>query len=127
MYDFIFYVIYNQQLQKAKSQKFARYNGSLIALVTFFFHIFLLLTIIKFFGNINITIFGLLLKENRFLEVGFLVVCLGVAYYFYNDKRIERISNKYVNSGNPTSRINYLKVILLMFVPLILFFVLARK
>jgi hypothetical protein len=47
MYKFIHYYIYSQQLQREKSEGFARVNGSMVAAMTISIHIALLLSVIK--------------------------------------------------------------------------------
>jgi hypothetical protein len=47
MYDFVFFIIYSQQLQKNRSETFSRYNGSLIASLALLIHIGFIYAIIR--------------------------------------------------------------------------------
>jgi hypothetical protein len=125
MYDFIYYVIYNQQLEKGKSLGFSRYNGCLIVAFTIWVHILFLFALLKtifiewFRSHIG--------KSNHAITGLFFVGVFGLVFYHYNIKRTEAILNRYSNGMNPTSVSNYGKVIGILFIPLILIAILASK
>jgi len=53
---------------------------------------------------------------------------LGSAFYWFNSKkRTQKIMDKLVTDKDPTSRINAIKVIGIIFVPTILIIILAQK
>ena len=47
MYNFIFFFIYSQQIQKGKSEIFSRLNGSLIAGIAIVVHIGFILSVLR--------------------------------------------------------------------------------
>jgi hypothetical protein len=117
MYNLIFYYIYRQQINKGKSNGFARFNGSLIVFVAFCFDIMLLMAIMqKYFGNkVDIRF----LTSNKFLEYILFFFCIWCTYSYYNSKRAEKIESKFLakewfdNYGGVVT-------LLLIFVPLML-------
>jgi DMSO reductase anchor subunit len=121
MYNFIFYIIYCQQVQKGKGEVFARYNGSLIVSFALIVHLLLLLTVIRFLfykqgmptkdqHHINTTLPGLLL----------IAVIFVLVFKFYNNNRVNKILESYANENNPTKTSNVIKVVLALLIPLII-------
>lgn len=118
MYDFIFYFIYHQQINKGKSKTFARFNGSLIVYVALLIHLFLLLEIIRKLFSSKIDL-GFLTK-NTFLEVILFAILIRLSYSYYTPKRIETIINKYEESSI-IEDYGGLITICLIFIPLLVF------
>src|ERR1700737_4341088 len=108
MYDFVFFVIYNQQIKKGKGAGFARYNGSLIASLTLLIHIMLLFSIFKFIC------FSWYKTHSGVLNKGFIsffvVILMILGFFYYNENRTEKISHKFARDANPTRVGNYIKV-----------------
>lgn len=119
MYDFLFFFIYSQQIQKGKSETFSRLNGSLIAGITLEIHILFILSILRKIFFQSGQGYGLI---NKNIEVLIVVLIIILAGLYYNQKRVEKI--KKLRNGNLISitTINIVKMLLLIFVPL--FFVL---
>jgi hypothetical protein len=126
MYSFVHYFIYNQQLQKGKTEGFARSNGSLVAALTIVIHLELIFVIVR-----------KTLSKNYFVSfstVGyrlFQLLILGIfalAYYWFNStERTQRIMGKLVTEKDPARGVNAIKVIALIFVPVITMIILVPK
>jgi hypothetical protein len=126
MYNFIFYVIYCQQIQKEKGEAFARYNGSLIVGLAIFMHI---------------CFFAVVLKKvlSHFYEIDFVVLNKGIwlipvlffftlVFIYYNKERTQKIlNNRYSENLNPTRTSNYIKVLCIIFIPLVIIIALSKK
>lgn len=126
MYDFIYYVIYKQQIEKGRSLGFSRYNGCLIVGFAVIVHIMFLFSILKIiFLNWFRDYIG---KVNSGITFLFVFIIFGLVFYYYNDtKKTEKILNRYSRDLYPTSIINYIKIIIIIFLPLIIGIILARK
>lgn len=125
MYDFIYYTIYKQQIEKGRSLGFSRYNGCLIVGFAVIVHIMFLFSILKtIFLNWFRNHIGKVNSGITFLFVS-IVFCL--VFYYYNTKKTEKILNRYYRDLYPTRIINYIKIIIIIFLPLILGIILAGK
>lgn len=112
-------------MEKGKSKGFARYNGALIVGLTVGIHVMLLYSILKTIflnwfknhvGKVNLGILSL-----------FVFSVFGLAFFYYTSKKTEKILHRYSSDLNPTKTINYLKVISIMFIPLVLGIILAKR
>ena len=114
-----------QQLEKGKSKGFARYNGALIVGLTVGIHAMLLYSILKtIFLNWFKNHVG---KVNPGILSLFVFSVFGLVFYYYDSKITEKILNRHADAQNPTRAINYVKVISIMFIPLILGIILAKR
>ena len=126
MYDFIYYIIYKQQIEKGRSLGFSRYNGCLIVAFAVIVHIMFLFSVLKtIFLNWFRDHIGKVNSGITFLFV-FIVFFL-IFYYYNNTKKTEKILNRYSGDIYPIRIINYIKIIIIIFLPLIIGIILARK
>jgi uncharacterized membrane protein len=126
MYKFVYYFIYNQQLQKGKSEAFARGNGSLVAALAVVLHLELLFTLIrKVLSNYYSISFNK--KEYQFILYALLGIFALSYYWFKSVKRTQRIMDKLVTDRDPTRTGNVIKVIAIIFIPLIVIIILAPR
>jgi hypothetical protein len=126
MYNFIHYFIYNQQLQKGKSERFSRANGGLVAGMTMVLHFVLILAIIR---AILSAYFAIAIPAIAFSGIKFIasIIALSSFFWFKSKKRTELIMDKLVTEKDPTRGSNAFKVIAIIFVPIIIIFILAPK
>jgi hypothetical protein len=126
MYKFVHYFIYNQQLQKGKSEGFSRWNGSMVAALAVCIHISFVLAVAKWllsdFFNIRIpNIDHWIIK----------IVALGIfglsSYWFNSKERTQRIIDQLGKGEYATGSNNAIKVIAIIFVPVIFIIILAQK
>ncbi len=126
MYNFIYFVIYNQQIKKGGSETFSRYNGSLIvsfALIVHFAFLGLIMKlIVRYFNNAFFNI-----KINKVFFVPFVLGVMVMTIIYYNTNRTKIILNKYSTIVNPTSSGNFLKLLSIIFIPLIIGAILSNK
>jgi hypothetical protein len=126
MYKFIHYFIYNQQLQKGKSEAFARGNGSLVAALAIVLHLELIFAITRKILSNYYTI-SFTRKEYQFILYALLGI-MALSYYWFNSvKRTQRIMDKLVTDRDPTRTGNVIKVIAIIFIPLIISIILAPR
>lgn len=125
MYDFIYYIIYKQQIEKGRSVGFARYNGCLIVGITIIIHLMFFLSVLKtifldwfknHIGKVN---------EGMIFLFVFLVFCS--VFYYYNARITEGILNRYSGDIKSTRIISYVKIMIIILFPLIIAIILARK
>ena len=126
MYRFDHYFRYNQQLQRGKSDAVARATGGMLAAMTISIHIVLLLSVIKM---ILAKYFAMVLqrKDLWFVYPGLMIIFLFYSFWFGSKKRTQVIMDKLVTEKDPTRGSNAIKVIAIIFVPLIVVFILAPK
>lgn len=117
MYNFIFYYIYRQQINKGKSNGFARYNGGLIVVVSFCLHIFLVMAVMQKYFNHKVDI--RFLTSNKLLEYILFFFCVWFAYLYYNIERAEKIESEFLEK-EWFDNYGGIITLLLIFVPLIL-------
>lgn len=126
MYKFIHYFIYNQQLQKGKSEGFARANGGLVVGLAMGLHFALIVTIAK----TVLTKYFPVVVSAKGLDI---IKCIALAifltsfFWFSSKKRTQVIMDKLVTEKDPTRKSNAIKVIAIIFVPIIVVFILAPK
>ena len=121
MYNFIYYVIYNQQKQKNRSESYSRFHGSLLAWFAMFFHILLLIAIIRkillVYYNISI--------PRKYLN--FLYFLPGpsylISFWYRSNKVTQKIMDKFLTDKDPARDSNLFKVAALIFLPIIIMFV----
>ncbi len=128
MYNYIFWVLYNRDLNRRKKSKtFSRYDASLIVFFTLLVHIAFILEIIKkfffgFFESLHLDY----LTNNKGFEVLLFALLIFLVYKFYTENRIKMIVNKYSGlKWNPT--LNGIIVLVIIFLPLILLIIMGWK
>jgi hypothetical protein len=126
MYNFIHYFIYNQQLQKGKSDPFARANGGMVAALALCLHILLIFGILKkvlaarFSINFPVNYYGI--AKLVILSI------LSLAYlWFKSEKRTQQIMAKLTTDKDPTRIANAFKVIIIIFLPIILLIIISQQ
>jgi hypothetical protein len=125
MYSFIYFVIYNQQIQRGKSESFSRYNGSLIVSLAFGIHIMFILAIIKkirsYFFNLDF------FTETKNTLTPFVFILMISTFFYYNKNRTDKILVKYSAIEKPLSQPNIFKVICIIFIPLAFIIAFTKK
>jgi hypothetical protein len=86
MYKFIHYFIYNQQLQKGKSEGFARANGGMVAGLAMSMHFILIITIAK---TIISKYFPIVLTAKDFDAIKCITLAILVAAFFWFKSKSE--------------------------------------
>jgi hypothetical protein len=126
MYKFIHYYIYSQQLQKGKSEGFARANGGMTVGFAMCVHFTLIIsitnTILRKYFPVVITAKGL-----DAIKCIALAILVAAFFWFKSKKRTELIMDKLITEKDPTRGGNAFKVIAIIFVPMIVIFILAPK
>lgn len=111
-------------------KKYGRFNGSLLVFITLIIHILLLLEVIKFFVN-PLGRFPSLnyLTIHRLFEIFVLITIMLGTYFYYNEKKIERIVDKYQLSQvtNQQSKSGYIFFTSIFFIPLLLLLLIGWK
>lgn len=124
MYDFVFYLVYSQQLKRGKSNGFARYNGSLIVSLTLVIHVMLLFSIGKiFFLDWYRNHVGFVNKS--FITV-FVLSFMILVFFYYNANKADEISRKYIDDKRPSRLSNILKIIVIAIFPLAISIVISQ-
>ena len=117
MYNFIYFVIYNQQIQKGSSQTFARYNGSLIVALALIGHASLvLLSLKKVLSNFFAIEFP---AKNKVVFLPFVILFILLALLYYNSDRTKEVIEKFTSDKDPVRILNFVKVLSIIFVPVI--------
>jgi len=126
MYKFIHYFIYNQQLQKGKSEGFARANGGMAVGFAMCVHFTLIISITN---TILKKYFPVVIPAKGFdaIKCIALAILMAAFFGFKSKKRTELIMDKLVTEKDPTRGSNAFKVIAIIFVPIIIIFILAPK
>jgi hypothetical protein len=125
MYNFVYYFIYNQQLQKGKSEWYARGLGGMVAALPICLHGLLILIIFK---KILLVYFNIQLKVNYSIakQVTVLIFFL-LSFWFKSKKTTERIMAKLTTDKDPTRTANAIKVVIIIFLPIILALILSQR
>ena len=124
MYNFVFFFIYSQQIQKGKSEFFSIRNGALIVGLTLIIHIGFLYAIYR-----KIFLMGSQGYGGSKSIISLFVIAIFVLSQFYYNKKItnkilERENGELLFTGDIW---NNIKMILLCFVPLIIEICLSIK
>jgi hypothetical protein len=132
MYNFIFYFVFIQHLEK-DGNKTARTFGAILVLFSFFGQAFCLFELFQFF-YLKITQHNFLRQSDTPQKTGsdvpiiiFTVLLMVLMYFYYNDKKIDRIKKKYKNKSKVefcTSQ-NTMKFLLIFLIPWIITIVLG--
>jgi hypothetical protein len=120
MYNFVFWVLYMANLKDGRG--YGRYNGTIVVALAILIHILLVFTIVKrlFFHESYFTSFKEWFNNNKFAYLIILALFAFLIFRYYNYERIEKILKKRSSESHPTKAINILKVLLIIFVPIIL-------
>lgn len=124
MYYFVYYVIYNQQIQKGKSEGFARANGGLVVALAIAAHFILLFAFTKniIFRYLQIATVP---KDWNF---GYIVAFLIFSWafkWFKSEKRTKIIMDKLLTESDPSRTGNLFKVLCVIIIPFILIFIIS--
>jgi hypothetical protein len=124
LYDYIFWVIYNSNLKKDKSQWLSRNNASGVVFFSALVHFLLLLMLLKkFFPNLSLSIQKFDVKEYRGVSIIISLLCIYLTYLYYSKRRIEIIMTKF--SAEKMYYFNTPLVALIIFVPLIVILIIG--
>jgi hypothetical protein len=120
----MFYVIYSQQIQKDQGELYSRWNGGIIVAVALAAHAASIFMIIKKF---------IAMKYHRQLEIPGSEVTTPLVFVFmflviryFNQRRTNKISEKYADKDNLANTLNYMKVAILIFLPLIVAVIISK-
>jgi hypothetical protein len=132
MYYFIFYFIYKAKL-KDDGESLARYSAGMIVAIALIIHLeFLFILVRYFFDNFyNISISGSpfhkLSGGGSLFYVILSLLLFVLSFKFFNEARIEKITQKFNSSKVFYNTINIIKFILLLLLPLILSIYLSKQ
>jgi hypothetical protein len=124
MYNFIFFFIYSQQIQKGKSELFSLLNGRLIVWLAVGIHIGFIFSIYRkifFQGNEG---YG---NQYSGIITLFIFVLAILVNIYYSKKRVANILVGYSGELISMSTWNITKMLLLIFAPLITLMILSVK
>ena len=125
MYNFIFFVIYSQQIRKKTSESFARYNGCIVVSLAIGIHVLFILALVKYiFKNYYQTVFSI---GNKNIHILLIILLFVATILYYNNRRTEKILKIFENNKNPLSSINILKTVSIIFAPLIFIMLLSKR
>ncbi len=124
MYDFIFFFIYSQQIQKGKSEAFSILNGRLIVWVAFGIHLGFVFSIFRKVFFQRDTGYGN--KYNSIITIFIVLLSILISVY-YNKKKAEKILAKHNGNLIVINTINTIKILLLIFIPLIILMKLSQR
>jgi hypothetical protein len=120
MYNLIFYYIYCNQINKKKGGTLSRYNATIGVFIAMVIHSVLLLEILK---KIKLVGFDMPpLVKNRSIEITFFLSCIFLVYFYFTNKKIEKIENRYSES-KIFERYGGWITALLIFVPMLIFII----
>ena len=123
MYNFIYYVLYNQQKQKGRSESYSRFHGSMPTWFAMFVHIILLFEVIK---KILLVYYNIAIPRKYLVFVYFLPGPMYLTSFWYRSNKItKKIMDKFLTDKDPARDSNLFKVEALIFVPIIVFFILS--
>ena len=112
-------------MQKGKSKSFARYNASLVVAMAILVHFAFLGIIIKLItNNSNHSAFNM--KYNNAFYLPFVIGFMVMTMIYYNNERTDRLLSKHVGKNSPNI-INFIKVLSIIFIPVIIGAILSRK
>lgn len=131
MYNFVYYFIYKAKL-KSDGDSLARYSASLVVSIILAVHIGCLYAITRFFlcyywgisiarTNARAT------AANNLSYLLFFVVVLCATIFYFNNKRVELIVNRYQNKEIFYSLLSVTKFILIFLLPLLIAIFLVNK
>ena len=120
MYNFVFYVIYNYQKSRNKSNGFARYNAALVTSLIIVLQLLILITVIKKLIYPEIVF----LLKNKFI-IGLTFIGFGIAAYKYFDWT--KIESKASNSVYSPTNFRKLIVFLIVAFSFTLIAILSKK
>ncbi|SRR5258708_5475700 len=116
MYDFIFWVVYSDNRRKSKSTWLSRSNASGIVFFALLIHVFFIIEILK---KAEISYVSLkYLTNHRSIEVLIGLALMSFAFFYYNDKRVITINDRFLKNTRAKWQ-NRLMVVLVIFVPLL--------
>jgi len=124
MYNFVYYVIYNQQIQKGKSARFSRANGGLVVGLAVAVHICLILVFMRR------VLFKLIGISSQSKDWNFAYIVTSVAFWcafwwIKTEKRTQIIMDKLVTDKDPSRTGNIIKVFAIIVIPIIIIFALS--
>jgi hypothetical protein len=117
MYDFIFFFIYSQQIQKGKSDLFSIINGRLIVWFAFIVHVGFIFSVFRKIYFQTGEGFG---YQYNSLIIFFIFLLSILVNIYYSKKKVEKILVKHNGNLTVINTINTIKVMVLIFVPLVI-------
>lgn len=123
MYNYIFWVIYNRNINRNKSKWLSRHNASGVVFFAILVHISLLIAVSKkiFGANLDLEY----LTANRSVEIIGVLLCILCVYLYYTKSRIVELENKFLRNNKIVERNNGWIVSLIIFIPLLLIIIMG--
>ena|ERR1019366_1663898 len=123
MYNYIFWVIYNRNINHNKSKWLSRHNASGVVFFAILVHVSLLIAGSKkiFGANLDLEY----LTANRSIEVIGVLLCILCVYLYYTKSRIVKLENKFLSNSKIIERNNGWIVSLIIFIPLLLIIIMG--
>ena len=123
MYNYIFWVVYNKNLNRTKSKWVSRHNASGVVFFAVLIHVVFIAECIKVTFKFKNTAY---LNPNKFIEGTLGLLCILAIYLFYTESRIAKIANNHLNDKT-NGTIRGLIVLALIFIPLSITIILGWK
>ena len=118
MYNFIFYFFY-KYFEKTRDST-PKYRAILTVAVTIGFHLFFIISIVKYVFDITIPRFDESYFFNKLYMMPFALLLILFIYLYYNQNRINKILGHYNNEEKVFTFKNVATIIFVIIVPLIL-------
>lgn len=124
MYNYIFWVVYNRNINRNKSKWLSRHNASGAVFFALFVHVIFVMECIKAIFKFKPSLEFLTI--NRVGEGIFFLLCILLTYLFYTENRIAKIVDSHSNDRK-NGMLNGLIVLMLIFIPLCIIIILGWK
>ena len=119
MYDFIFYFFY-KYFQRT-NDSIPRYRAILAVATAVGFHLFCVISIIKYFTDLNISRFHPGYLQNKLFFTPFILALILVIYFRYNKSRTDLILRNKEKEGKAVFNVkNIILVFVIIVMPLII-------
>lgn len=125
MYNFIYYILYKHQINKGSSTTFASYNAALIVAFTLVVHAMFLFSVFKKIFYNWFKDHTPYISKNITAPVALLIMA-GV-FIYYNNIKTEKFLNKYSEKQKSKGICDFIKIMVMIFLPLIITIFLSKK
>ena len=123
MYNFIFYFMYKFKERKTGDSSDARFTASLAVVITLMFHLFLIVSSIRYFFEYKTKLLQFTNNKqvDRLIITGFGIVLILIGCLFFSKKRASRITAYFDNkAGNIFSIKNIVIFLMITLLPLVI-------
>lgn len=124
MYNYIFWVIYQKNINSEKGKWLSKNNASGVVFFSILVHVALIFQLSKTFFGVTPAL--QYITTHKGLEIIIGLLCIGVVYLFYSENQIAKLEEKYANNEALNDYGGWV-VFLVIFIPLILIIVMGWK